>query len=180
MLVSAPDPAGRQQIYNDLTRLGERIIDFQFRLALDALERNDRLIGLGVAMLAGMVAIMGFILVQGFEVPTFSAGLLGVSILIALYAEYRLVRLNSNVHRQSLLYLGPDVGDTLRIVELEQLDRISFRQLVALSLPNQISQNREAITRISNRLAAASRLLASAAISFLLGLLFIAGNHIHG
>lgn len=54
--------AGHKRIYQDLVRLGERVLDVQFQTALDRFDRTDRLVRLGVATLAGMVVVLGFFL----------------------------------------------------------------------------------------------------------------------
>jgi hypothetical protein len=65
------------------------------------------------------------------------------------------------------------------LVETENIDAMAYHQLVALSLPQQITRNRTAIAQLSNRLATASRLLGAAATIFLVGVFFIVGRHIH-
>lgn len=102
-----PSRNDRRGIYKDLVETGKEELEFQVRILLDRFDRTDRLVRLGVATLAGMTAVLGFLLSHGPHPQPWDAVTLGTSILLVMTAIHRLIRINTYLHRETALGTGP-------------------------------------------------------------------------
>ncbi len=167
-------------VHEDLIRTGERIVDFQFRLLLDRLERTDQLIRLGVATFAGMIAVVGILITQGGR-----PGLAGISgmatgILATMWGVYSLARLNTALHREKFLNLGPDFGDLNDKVEADHVVKNDYDRYMAQHMSVQIDANAVAIGALSERQDRSIRILALGVVIYTLAIAYILGGFILG
>lgn len=145
--------AGGGGAFEDIVRIGERIIDFQFRIVIDRLERTDRLIRLGIATLAGMFAVLGLLITQGAGIDMVGVLGIGTSILLVVLTIYSLARLNAGLHQHQLIRLGPDLRDLYNHVSTYGPGRGGYAQDLAKHMCREIEDNLKTIRYISARQA---------------------------
>jgi hypothetical protein len=179
--VSRGEPMpGNQTVYQDIVRLGERVLDSQFRMALDRFDRSDRLVRLGVATLAGMVVVLGFFLTQ--TKPTNMVGVagIGLSILLVIVAIFILVQSVTRIHKDRFLSFGPDIRDLYDVVDEERLIGLDYHRFVARHIPVHIEVNMEVIQALSARQGQAILLFGLGVVIHLVAISYIAGGVIFG
>lgn len=171
-------PADQTRVYQDAVRIGERIVDFQFQIAIDRLDCTDRLVQLGVATLAGMIAVVGLLFTRGVGVDGIGAGVLGVGFFPAMIAVYWLARLNRGLHREQFLSPGPPMHGLFESISADGLDSLQYFQVLAAHLPIQIDSNAQVIRSLSARQDRALLLLAVGVALHLLAIFYILGRHL--
>ncbi len=165
-------------MYQDAVRIGERIVDFQFQMVFDRLERTDRLVRLGVATLAGMIAVVGLMATRRVQLDAVETVFLAVGFLSAMIAVFLLARLNTGLHREQLLSFGPDLSKVCVSIEKGPLDEPSYYQVLSDHLSAQIDLNFKAIRSLSSRQDHALLVLSLGALLHLTAIAYIVGRHI--
>lgn len=97
----ARDSTESQRIYENLIVTGKEELGYQMKIMLDRFDRTDRLIWLGVATLAGMTVVFGFLISHGPYPGAVASILLGGGVLVVMVAIYLLVRINTSLHRKT-------------------------------------------------------------------------------
>lgn len=169
-----------ERIHRQVVRLSERILEYQVRIVLDRFERSDRLVRLGVATLAGMVAVPGFFLTQGLEIHPLGAVAVVISISNVILSIHWLVRLNTSFHREELLDLGPHPHDILSSVDSYEMKEDQFADYLAHRMPAMVDSNMHTIHSISAQQGRAVLLLTSGVALHIAAIVFIAGGIILG
>lgn len=171
---------GRRSIYRDLVSTGKEELEFQVRIMLDRFDRTDRLVRLAVATLAGMVAVLGFLMSHGPSPRVGGAVLLGASILAVMSAVYLLVRINTSLHRETTWELGPNIRDVVGFVEEDDTDDEEYSRFMVGQLPDHIESNTAVIRSMSARQDRAIMVVVVGVILHLGAIAFILGGAILG
>lgn len=156
------------------------MIQGQVRIILDRLDRTDRLIQLGVATIGAMIAIVGFLIAQSVRVHPTSAAGIAISILTVMISIYLLVRLNTSLHKDRSLDLGPDPMKFFEFIETEHSHESTYTYYLIRSLSDAIQDNEKLVRTISIRQGRAITWMAVGVIIHLTSIFFIVGGHIHG
>jgi hypothetical protein len=170
----------RQRIYEDLIRTGKQELEYQIRILLDRFDRTDRLIRLAVAILAGMIVVIGYLVAHGPQTRLLGAAAMGLSILVVMMSVYMLLRLNTSLHREGSLDLGPDTREILALVEAKNPTEEHYLVSMAERLPDHIDSNAEVVRSMSAFQGRAISVMVMGVIIHLGAIVFILGGHIHG
>ena len=175
-----PDEQPLVRMMEETQRQVERVLDHQVHALGDELRRTESMIRLGVATLAGTIAVTGLLLSAGARPDALAAWAFGASILMVLMALAWWLDVTTGPDRPHGIRVGPDPSALAERLDHEGWSSASLLASTISEAALHHGQNGRLLASLARRRSRGTLWLFGGVVLHLAALAFIAGGRILG